>query len=373
MSNCCDKFIVLHKGASGQGIPTGGTVGQIYVKASNDDFDGGWVDPPSGTNSISAPALSANNNLIAFDGITGKLAKDSGISVTDVFTTTLALNKVDKIAGMGLSQNNFTTALLNKLNAATEDNFRGQYLTFVALTTAVPAGVSGDYAYVAPVAGTLQLYVWDDTNSAWSSINASLGLDGRDIADLIFNTTSAATYSRTTSENFTTNDKDALAAAATLDYVNQLALNAGIIAPSYGGVSYFNLTGTPIAFTTISDGASNLVPVVVPSTAFTGNVGFDNGGGTTGRIRYTGTEQRLFTVEATFTYDGTTTVSIFSAIAKNGSVVVESRALSFTDGQVTLNCLVSLATNDYVELYAGNLTDITPITVKALSIKISAA
>lgn len=44
-------------GADGQGVPTGGTTGQLLAKASNDDLDTEFIDPPSGGGDlISLPA-----------------------------------------------------------------------------------------------------------------------------------------------------------------------------------------------------------------------------------------------------------------------------------------------------------------------------
>jgi hypothetical protein len=36
------------RGANGEGVPDGGTTNQILAKASNDDYDTQWVNPPSG-------------------------------------------------------------------------------------------------------------------------------------------------------------------------------------------------------------------------------------------------------------------------------------------------------------------------------------
>ena len=35
-------------GQDGIGLPAGGTIGQMLAKASTDDFDAGWIDPPAG-------------------------------------------------------------------------------------------------------------------------------------------------------------------------------------------------------------------------------------------------------------------------------------------------------------------------------------
>lgn len=33
------------RGPSGPGVPPGGDAGDVYVKKTNDDYDGEWVDP----------------------------------------------------------------------------------------------------------------------------------------------------------------------------------------------------------------------------------------------------------------------------------------------------------------------------------------
>lgn len=52
-------------GADGSGVPTGGTTGQVLAKASNDDGDVEWIDPPEGgggSNMLIAMIASDTNN-----------------------------------------------------------------------------------------------------------------------------------------------------------------------------------------------------------------------------------------------------------------------------------------------------------------------
>lgn len=54
------KVIVINKGAdglNGQGVPTGGTSGQVLVKDSSDDYDTKWETIAVGSGDM----LSANN------------------------------------------------------------------------------------------------------------------------------------------------------------------------------------------------------------------------------------------------------------------------------------------------------------------------
>jgi len=48
--------------------------------------------------------------------------------------------------------------------------------------------------------------------------------------------------------------------------------------------------------------------------------------------------------------------------------VIQSIAVSSATESTALHCMVSLSTNDYIELYAGNLTDADDITVKTINL-----
>lgn len=43
-----EEYIEWLKGPAGQGIPAGGTTGQLLSKVSNTDYDSEWIDPPEG-------------------------------------------------------------------------------------------------------------------------------------------------------------------------------------------------------------------------------------------------------------------------------------------------------------------------------------
>lgn len=45
-------------GADGQGVPTGGSTGQILAKVSGSDYDTGWINPPEGSSSSSSGSYS---------------------------------------------------------------------------------------------------------------------------------------------------------------------------------------------------------------------------------------------------------------------------------------------------------------------------
>lgn len=76
--------------------------------------------------------------------------------------------KVDKIAGYGLSQQNFTPAEKAKLAGLEGSHYRGTYLNLTALQTALPTALAGDYADVdAGTADPVQRYIWDDSDDEW--------------------------------------------------------------------------------------------------------------------------------------------------------------------------------------------------------------
>lgn len=70
-----------------EGVPPGGTTGQVLAKASNTDNDVAWT-AGGGTGDVVGPASATTDRLAAFDGTTGKLIKDSGKAVADLVLAT---------------------------------------------------------------------------------------------------------------------------------------------------------------------------------------------------------------------------------------------------------------------------------------------
>ena len=76
--------------------------------------------------------------------------------------------KVDKVAGYGLSQENFTAAEKSKLAGLEGSHYRGTFINLAALETALPTAEEGDYADVDAGAGApVQRYIWDESDSEW--------------------------------------------------------------------------------------------------------------------------------------------------------------------------------------------------------------
>ena len=76
------------KGDPGEGVPTGGTAGQVLTKDSSTDFDTSWQDP-SAAGDVVGPASSTDNAITRFDGTTGKLIQNSDVIIDDDSNMTL--------------------------------------------------------------------------------------------------------------------------------------------------------------------------------------------------------------------------------------------------------------------------------------------
>lgn len=90
--------------------------------------------------------------------------------------TAALADKVDKVAGKGLSSNDYTTAEKNKLAGLESSHFKGLHASLAALQSAHPSAVAGDYADVDAGAGVdVVRYLWDVTDSEWVAQAASGG------------------------------------------------------------------------------------------------------------------------------------------------------------------------------------------------------
>lgn len=88
---------------------------------------------------------------------------------TDADIAALA-NKVDKVPGKDLSDNNFTNAERDKLAGLEGSRYKGLFVSIEALNAALPTGAPGDYADVdAGVGADVMRYIWDDSDSKWSA------------------------------------------------------------------------------------------------------------------------------------------------------------------------------------------------------------
>jgi hypothetical protein len=140
-----------------------------------------------------------------------------------------------------------------------------------------------------------------------------------------------------------------------------------------GEISYFDMTGTAVVIATQSDGSTNMVKAA-PATTFSNDKEFDNGGADDGRLRYIGATTRTFHVACTISIAPASANDTFVfGVAKTGIVLAESKVLiqaTTASGirSTAMHVMVSLATNDYLELYVGNTTDADDCTVHSLNI-----
>jgi hypothetical protein len=121
-----------------------------------------------------------------------------------------------------------------------------------------------------------------------------------------------------------------------------------------------NATSTTIAAAGTAVKANGTFTVGIESN-FTGD--------TTGKIVYNGTATTVFAVKATVTFspDTANNQDLAIYIAKNGTVEAGSKIVRKVDAAQSANCStffnVSLAQNDYVELYVSNETSTDNLTV----------
>lgn len=77
-------------------------------------------------------------------------------------------NKVDKVAGKGLSANDYTSAEKAKLAAIEDPLYKGRYTSYAALVAANPTGISGNFAHVDEGVGEKTVvYIWDVSDEEW--------------------------------------------------------------------------------------------------------------------------------------------------------------------------------------------------------------
>ncbi|MFG0381102.1 hypothetical protein ACF8C6_09075 [Pseudomonas sp. zbq_18] len=102
----------------------------------------------------------------------------------DTLDTALAL-KVDKVAGYGLSQENYTAAEKIKLAGLEGSHFKGLFASLAALELAFPSAVAGDYADVdAGIGSDTVRHLWDVDDAQWIAGGSGSPLTAADIKTL---------------------------------------------------------------------------------------------------------------------------------------------------------------------------------------------
>lgn len=214
-------------GDNGQGVPLAGTTKQMLVKGSDADFDTQWADN-------------------GFTDIVGQPDDNSALAAA------LSL-KVDKSAGYGLSQNNYTTAEKDKL-ANLSEHFKGNYTTFAALVAANPTGSLGDYAFVDQGTGhDAKMYIWDGDDNTWVISSATVIPDATEVSSgLVELATIAEALART-------DDQRAMTALKTIALILDEKKNADRqIAPVGVNEVSFLMKSAGNVLSSLISGASNL-------------------------------------------------------------------------------------------------------------------
>ncbi|MEI7737078.1 MAG: hypothetical protein WCI49_16530, partial [Ferruginibacter sp.] len=128
-----------------------------------------------------------------------------------------------------------------------------------------------------------------------------------------------------------------------------------------GEISYFSTTGTQISISATTNGNDANMYLCNPITAFASSMDFSSNNA--GRLIYIGPTTRKFHIACTLSTSAQTTNDEFIfAVAKNGafytsSKIIQRMGTANTDAQSTaIHVVITLATNDYLELYGGNLS-----------------
>jgi len=278
-----NRVIIRHRGPAGKGIPVGGIAGQILVKMGPNDYDTEWVESPDGTDAvIFGGTVPANNELVLFDGTTGKLVKRSSILASSLAFIGDLATKVNVDGAKVLSANDFTNALKSKLdNLPAAGFYRGNFANLAAVNAFSfnPLPAAGDYV---TVAGPVFVRYWWDIAGAgeWVIETDEYVPDAADLADILFD--DGETWTLGGNILFTP------AYLARLNEHQTILENFGLSTTSTtpkGFASYFSIAGQTIVITTISDGTNNYV-LVNPATAVSGNSNqFTGGTGSLGRLQ----------------------------------------------------------------------------------------
>jgi hypothetical protein len=101
---------------------------------------------------------------------------------------------------------------------------------------------------------------------------------------------------------------------------------------------------------------------------------FDDNGGISNRIRYTGATTKVFQIVCATSFTTATNSQVIEMyLAKNGVIDVSTTTLRKTGtgtdvGAAALSGLVSLATNDYIELWVANTTGTANVTFETMNL-----
>lgn len=133
--------------------------GQALKGSPTSDLGMEWVNTLPGEGDVVGPASATNGNLVAYDGTTGKLVKDSGVATSDVAlgaASSVANNFVSfsgvdgkQLADSGFTDTDFSPALVSGGAADTKGTFT------------LTLGASGDIATTAIAADSVVVVTVD--------------------------------------------------------------------------------------------------------------------------------------------------------------------------------------------------------------------
>lgn len=153
-------------------LPEEGSAGQVLTTDGAGSYT--WEDISGGNNYVSVLDVSSTptadkvvkySNTGAVNTVEPVYPKNA---VNLAYLNTNLLTKVDTVAGMGLSEENFTPAEKTKLSGLESPKFKGQYLSLTDLQNA-GNGEIGGYAYV-DNGVSIDMYIWDNTNEVWDIV-----------------------------------------------------------------------------------------------------------------------------------------------------------------------------------------------------------
>ena len=92
------------------GIPSGGTTGQVLKKTTAEDYATEWGADSGGGGDVVGPGSSTNGAVVLYDGVTGKLIKNSTILPTTVGIAIANLANPSAVRFIRINADNSVTA-----------------------------------------------------------------------------------------------------------------------------------------------------------------------------------------------------------------------------------------------------------------------
>lgn len=194
---------------------------------------------------------------------TGGIINDSSASTSTTYSSTKIENeldkKVDKEAGKGLSQENYTTAEKQKLAGLEGSKWKGTYTSLSALEASVQDPEPGDYADVDTEGADVVRFLWDATDSKWVAQQSGTGITAAQVKTMY--------ESNPDTNAFTDAEKSKLAgieAGAEKNKVNSVAGKTGDVTLVKGDVGLSNVQNYGIATKAEAEAGSSNAKYMTP-------------------------------------------------------------------------------------------------------------